>query len=99
MEQPKTDRLANLFGVPLGDLGWFSSLLVGISAGFIAFFSSTFVAIVSMLVYITVTGRSAGSIDFALSYRDIGFPIGVVVMALALAYLGTLWARRQIRRT
>ena len=35
-----------LFGIPLGDLGWFASLLMGVATGMAAFFLTTFVAIV-----------------------------------------------------
>jgi hypothetical protein len=37
-------------------------------------------------------------VDFTLSYRRIGLPVGLVVLVVALAYLGTVWVRRQIRR-
>ena len=85
-----------LFGVPLGDLGWFGSLLMGVASGFIAFFASTFCAIFFILLYNTALH---GNIDFALSYRRVGFPIGIVVMAVALSYLGTLWCKRILRRS
>jgi hypothetical protein len=39
------------------------------------------------------------SIDFALSYRSVGFPVGMVVLVTAWGYLGTLWVRRQLRRS
>jgi hypothetical protein len=84
-----------LFGVPVGDLGWFASLLMGVTTGFAAFFAGTFVAIISMLIYSSTTHQV---VDYALTYRRVGLPIGVVVMAISLAYLGTLWARRQIRK-
>jgi hypothetical protein len=83
-----------LFGIPVGDLGWFASLLIGIGCGFIAFFASTFCAIIFLLIYNTA---AHGAIDFALSYRRVGFPIGIVVMVVALAYLGMLWFRRILR--
>src|SRR5665213_311051 len=85
---PRTFGAGYLFGVPLGDMGWFASLLMGVASGFLAFFASTFCAIVFILVYNTA---GHGSIDFALSYRLVGFPIGIVVMAVALVYLPTLW--------
>ena len=84
-----------LFGVPLGDLGWFASLLMGTAAGFAAFFASTFCAIVAILFYNTA---AHGAVDFADSYKRIGLPIGLLVLVLALGYLGTLWVRRHITR-
>jgi hypothetical protein len=84
-----------LFGVPMGDLGWFTSLLMSLASGFAAFFAGTFFAIVGLLVYTSVTGKA---VDFALTYRRVGLPVGVVVLVVALAYMGTLWVRRQLRR-
>jgi hypothetical protein len=93
---PRTFGAGYLFGVPLGDMGWFGSLLMGVASGFMAFFASTFCAIVFILIYNSATHRS---IDFALSYRRVGFPVGVVVMVVALCYLGTLWCKRILRRS
>jgi ABC-type dipeptide/oligopeptide/nickel transport system permease subunit len=84
-----------LLGIPLGELGWFQTLLMSFATGFAAFFATTFVAIVSLLVYMSATGKHP---DFALTYKCAGFPVGVVVLALTLGYLGTLWARRKIRK-
>jgi len=92
----KTLGAGYLFGIPLGDLGWFGSLLIGVASGFMAFFASTFCAIVFILVYNTA---AHGSIDFARSYRWVGLPIGLLVMAVALTYLGTLWLKRILRRS
>lgn len=84
-----------LFGIPLGDLGWFQSLLMALATGFAAFFLSTFFAIMSLLFYME---GSHHAVDFAWSYRRVGFPVGVVVMALALSYFGFQWIRRMRRR-
>jgi hypothetical protein len=93
---PRTFGAGYLFGVPIGDMGWFASLLMGVASGFIAFFASTFFAIIFILFYNTATH---GNVDFALSYRRIGFPIGVVVLIVALSYLATLWLKRIARRS
>jgi hypothetical protein len=85
-----------LFGVPLGDLGWFGSLLIGVASGFMAFFLSTFCAIVAVLFY---NSLFHADIDFALTYRRVGLPVGLAVMAIALTYLGTLWFKRVLRRS
>ncbi len=89
-------RDGTLLGIPLGDLGWFQSLLMGLATGFAAFFLATFLAIVGLLIYNTVTQRTP---DYALAYRVVGFPVGVVVMALALGYLGIQWSRRMARKS
>jgi ABC-type dipeptide/oligopeptide/nickel transport system permease subunit len=88
-------REGELFGIPLGDLGWFQSLLMGVATGMAAFFLTTFLAIIAMLVYMVATG---GHPNFALTYRLVGFPVGVVVMALALGFLGVQWSRRMARK-
>ncbi len=75
-------------------MGWFASLLMAVAAGFMAFFASTFCAIIFILLANTAAHKS---IDYALSYRRIGFPIGLVVMAVALAYMSTLWIKRITR--
>ena len=84
-----------LFGVPLGDLGWFTTLLMSLAMGFAAFFAATFCAIVGLLLYNTVTHRT---VDFALTYKRAGLPVGVLVLVVTLGYLGTLWVRRQLRK-
>jgi len=91
---PRTFAAGYLFGVPLGNLGWFASLLMAVASGFMAFFAATFCAIVFILIYNSAAPRA---LDFALSYRRIGLPIGLVVMAVALCTLGTLWLRRILR--
>lgn len=84
-----------VFGIPLGELGWFASLLIGTALGFAAFFGATFLSILSLLVYNTATH---GNIDYSYAYRRIGLPIGLLVLFVAYILLGTLWARRQLRR-
>ena len=92
---PKTLGNGYLFGAPMGDLGWVASLLMGAATGFAAFFASTFLAIFGILIYNSVMHRA---VDFALSYRRVGLPVGVTVTAVALGYLGMLWIKRQLRR-
>ncbi len=85
-----------LFGVPLGDMGWFGSLLIGVAAGFMTFFAATFVSIIFILVY---NSTMHGNLDFGMSYRRVGLPAGLLVMAFALIYLGRLWVKRILRRS
>jgi uncharacterized membrane protein YfcA len=88
-------RDGQLFGIPLGDMGWFASLLMGVATGMTAFFLATFVAIFVLLAY---QGTSGHHVDFAIAYRRVGFPVGVVVMALALGFLGVQWGKRMAKR-
>ncbi len=92
---PLTSTRGRLFGVPLGDLGWFTSLLMSFAVGFAAFFAATFCAIITLLFW-NRAGRRP--IDFAYSYTRVGLPIGLLVLFAALAYLGTLWTRRMLRK-
>jgi uncharacterized BrkB/YihY/UPF0761 family membrane protein len=92
---PRTFGAGYLFGVPVGDLGLFASLLMSFALGFAAFFAATFCAIFGVLFYNTAMH---GSVDFALTYTRVGLPVGVLVLVVALAYLGRLWVRRKLRK-
>ena len=83
-----------LFGVPMSDLGWFASLIMGIATGFAAFFAATFLGIITILI-LNTAGNHA---DYTLAYRRIGLPVGLLAGFAALAYLGTMWARRKLRK-
>ena len=82
-----------VFGIPLGDLGLFSSLLMAFAFGFLVFFATCFVAILSLLFY-----NSAGhhAVNMADSYRYVAFPAGLVALGFALVVLLGLWVRRKI---
>ena len=92
---PHTFANGYLFGIPLGELGWFGSLLIALVSGFLAFFATTFVAIFAILLY---NAASHGSVDFSLSYRRVGLPCGLAMLAFAVLYLGRLWVTRVFRR-
>ncbi|WP_158942045.1 hypothetical protein [Granulicella sp. S190] len=93
---PRTFGAGYLFGIPLGDLGWFTSLLMSFALGFAAFFAATFCAIVGILFYNTTTRHA---VDFSLTYTRVGLPVGLLVLLVTLFYLGTLWVRRQLRKS
>ena len=92
--RPRASGFDSPFGVPMGDLGWFTSLLMGLASGVAAFFFATFCAIFTILI-LNASGRT---INYTVSYRWVGLPAGVLVAVFALGYLGTLWVRRQLRR-
>ena len=80
------------FGVPLGDLGLASSLLMAFTVGFLSFFLFTFLAIVGITIY----NGMGHHVDYAESYKYISFPAGCVVLAASLIFFGTLWLRRKL---
>jgi hypothetical protein len=86
-------RPGRVFGIPLGELGLFSSLLMAFSFGFLVFFATCFVAILSLLFYNTAGHHS---VDMADSYRYFGLPAGLAALAFALVVLLSLWVRRKI---
>jgi len=92
---PPSTHTATLFGIPFGGLGWFGTLLIAVAAGFMTFFATTFCAIVVILIF---NSAAHTSIDYAVSYRYVGLPIGLIVLVCALAYLGTLWVKRVLRQ-
>lgn len=92
---PRTFANGYLFQVPLRDLGFFATVLMGLTIGFIVFFLGTFVGIVSIMVY-NSGGRHTA--DFAWSYTRFGLPAGTLCGTVAMLYLGSLWIRRITRR-
>lgn len=85
-----------LFGIPIGGLGWFATLLIGTAAGFAAFFGGTFLGIVGIML---ANAARHSAIDYADAYRWIGFPLGLVVLSLSLAFLIALRIRRAVRKS
>ena len=84
-------RSGTVFGVPVANLGWFQVILMGLASGFVAFFLATFASIVVLLLKTAITHEP---VDFALTYKRIGLPIGLVVGSTALGVLGYHWVRR-----
>jgi hypothetical protein len=84
-----------LFGIPIGQLGWFATLLMGTAAGFAAFFAGTFLGIVGLII---ANATTHGSLDYAMAYRRIGFPLGLLVLVASLGFLISLRIRRGMRK-
>ena len=61
--------------------------------GFLIFFATCFVAIVSLLIY-----NQAGHhrVDMADTYLYAAFPAGVLALVVALAVLLSFWMRRKL---
>jgi hypothetical protein len=85
----------SVFGFPLEGFGLFSSLLLSFASAFFTFFASTCIAIFSLLAW-NVIGRH--SVDYADTYRYVGLPAGLVVLAIALPFFLTLWVRAKLRK-
>jgi ABC-type dipeptide/oligopeptide/nickel transport system permease subunit len=81
-----------IFRIPLGDFGFFASLLLSFSLGFLAFFATCFIAIFGILIY-----NGAGHhVNFADSYRYIALPVGLIVLAVSFVVLLGFWLRRKL---
>jgi hypothetical protein len=88
-------RGGKVFGFPLEGFGLFQSLLLAVASGFLTFFATTCVSIFALLGW-NLFGHH--TVNYADSYRDIGFPAGVLVLVTALPFFITLWFRAKIRR-
>jgi hypothetical protein len=82
------------FGIPLGDLGLATSILMAFSVGFISFFLFTFLAIIGVSIY----NGMGHKVDLADSYKYISLPAACVVLLASLVFFGTLWLRRKLNR-
>jgi hypothetical protein len=79
-----------VFGFPLGGFGLLSSLLLAFASAFTAFFATTCISIFALLIW-NLGGHH--SVDYADSYRYVGFPAGVIVLAIGLPFFLILWVR------
>ncbi len=83
-----------LFGVPLRDLGWFVSLLISVGTAMASFFAGTFIGIVTIMI----ANAGHAKMDYSWAYLRFGLPFGILMGVVTLAYLGTMWVKRQARR-
>ncbi len=79
-----------IFGFPLAGFGLFTSLLLSLASAFFTFFASTCISIFVLLAW-NLGGHH--SVNYADSYRYVGFPAGVIVLVIALPFFLTLWVR------
>ncbi len=84
-----------MLGFPLKGFGLFTSLLLSVAAAFFTFFASTTIAIFSLLAW-NLFGHHA--VNYADSYRYVGFPAGLLVLVVALPVFGGLWVRAKLRK-
>ena len=84
-----------IFGFPLRGFGLFTSLLLSFASAFLVFFAATCIAIFALLVW-NLGGHH--SVDYADSYRYVGFPAGVIVLLIALPFFLVLWVRAKFQK-
>lgn len=94
MAQSQPQR-GKIFGFPLRGFGLFTSLLLSLASAFFVFFASTCIAIFVLLAW-NIGGHH--SVNYADSYRDVGFPAGVIVLVVALPFFLTLWVRAKFQK-
>ena len=83
------------FGAPVGDFSVAQTLLITVASGFVAFFATTFLAIMTMLV-LTAMGRK---VDFAIAYKWVGLPAGIVTLLAAAVFLSSALVTRMRRES
>ncbi len=76
-----------LLGAPVGDFSVLQTLLITVATGLASFFAATFLGIMTILVLTEATSRK---IDFAIAYKWVGLPFGLLMLVLAAGYLGWL---------
>jgi hypothetical protein len=81
-----------LFGIPLGDLGFFTSALMAFTIGFLSFFLFTFLSIIGLMIY----NGMGHHVDYSSGYKYVSFPAACVVLAASLIFFGSLWLRRKL---
>ena len=88
-------RGRRVFGFPLEGFGLFQSLLLAFASACFAFFATTFLAIIGLMVW-NLGGHH--SVSFADTYLYVGLPAGLLVLVLALPFFGVLWVRAKLRQ-
>lgn len=95
MQSAQTPRAGSVMGFPLAGFSLFQSLLLAFASAFFSFFASTCLAIFALLAW-NLLGHH--DVNFADTYRYVGFPVGVVVLALALPFFLILWLRGKFQK-
>jgi hypothetical protein len=92
---PGSRGSGKIFGFPLEGFSLFQSLLLAVASAFFTFFATTCIAIFSLLAW-NLLGRH--SVNYADTYRYVGFPAGVLVLILALPFFLVLWVRAKVQK-
>lgn len=88
-------RGGRVLGFPLEGFNLFQSLLLALATAFFTFFATTCISIFALLAWNLLGSHS---VNFADTYRYVGFPAGVLVLVLALPYFMTLWVRAKLHK-
>ena len=95
MQTIQSGRISGrVLGFPLEGFSLFQSLLLSFAAAFFTFIATTCVSIFALLAWNLLGNHS---VNFADTYRYVGLPAGIVVLAVALPYFLSLWVRAKIR--
>jgi hypothetical protein len=96
MTQPaQGGRGGRIFGFPLKGFSLFQSLLLAVASAFLTFFATTCISIFALLGWNLLGGHS---VNYADTYRYVGFPAGVLVLVVALPFFLALWVRAKVRK-
>ena len=84
-----------VFGFPLKGFSLFQSMLLSLAAAFFTFFATTTLAIFSLLAWNLIGHHT---VNYADSYRYVGLPLGLIVLAVALPYFFALLVRAKMKQ-
>jgi hypothetical protein len=87
-----TTQPARLLGLPLGDFGFFSSLLLALASGFFTFFATMFLSIFGLLFW---NALGHHHVNYADSYLYVALPAGAAVLAIGLFFFTGVSLRRK----
>jgi hypothetical protein len=93
MAQKRDGR--TVFGFPLEGFSLFQSLLLAFASAFLTFFATTCVSIFALLGWNVFGGHTVNYTD---TYRYVGVPAAVLVLAVALPFFLVLWLKGKASR-
>jgi hypothetical protein len=95
MQSVQSGRSGRIFGFPLEGFTLFQSLLLAVASAFITFFATTCISIFALLAWNLIGGHS---VNYADTYRYVGFPAGVLVLVVTVPFFLVLWVRAKVRK-
>ena len=82
-----------VWGVPVGDFGFFASTLIAVALSFITFFGVTFLSIFGLMIYNHAGGHH---VTLDTSYKFIALPAGIFMLIVSSAVLLGIWLHRKL---